>query len=156
MTAYMSRPDRNIAFCKLTNKQRVKIIRDGVTHELGRFDTKEEARAARDAFDDPRKGALQVRATLVAQQSAITDKTEFVDPFPQHTDAYQAVKGICQGYLDDPERLALQAQLDDRLYSMLQAVVRSGHPVEIACQIMGLSTKALQALTTKVLAARNA
>ena len=43
MTAYMSRPDRNITYCKLTNKQRVKITRDGVTHELGRFDTKEEA-----------------------------------------------------------------------------------------------------------------
>lgn len=155
MTAFMDRPDRNISLCTETGKQRVKIIRDGKQHEIGRFDTVEEARAARDAFPDRRKCALQARAARVAQLAAREAGDPYAEPVHSNTDVFDAVQAICHDYLDHPETRALQASIDERLYTMLQTVVRGGHPIELACKVMGMPPKVLQSLTSRVLAARN-
>jgi hypothetical protein len=156
MAAFMARPDRNITRCTVTGKQRVKIIRRGVTYELGRFDTVEEARVARDAFVDPRKDALEARAVRVDRQMARAEGTPFIDPRPERYAEHQAALNAWQTHLDDPERAALQAQLDDRLYTHLQGMVRSGIPPELVRQAAGLSVLELGELTHRVLAARNA
>ena len=42
--------DHHIVWCRSTAKWRVKIVRGGRTHEVGRFVDRPSARAARDAF----------------------------------------------------------------------------------------------------------
>lgn len=96
----------------------MKIIRDGVTHELGRFDTIEEARAARDAYPDRRKAALDKRrATLAKAETARQWKA----------------------FLLTPTRQALQDQLDISSFYQIRLMVAEGAALVDACKVAGMT-----------------
>ena len=125
MTAFMDRPDRNISRCAETGRWRVKIIRDGETHNLGRFDTIDEARAARDAYPDRRKAALDKR--LVTLSKAET-------------------KRAWKEFLKSPGQDALQKALDRGVYYFIQDMLERGASLTDACSAAGISASKYIAL----------
>lgn len=110
MTTIDTRPNRNIARCTETGRWRVKIIREGVTHEVGRFDTLEEARAARDSFPPARRKPLPERSQLSQRREVIQAWREF---------------------LASAEYLGLLAQIEELVANKQRQLIESGLPAAI-------------------------
>ena len=121
MTAFNKRPNLNIHYDAESGRWRVKIIRDGVTHHLGRFDTEEEARAARDAF--PPK---------VPRKRSATAKGEATRQWKE--------------FLKTPARIALQKAIDESTYQQIQRMVDLTGDLTPACRAAGITPSQYAAL----------
>ena len=112
MPAVNTRPHHNVSFCTATSRHKVKIIRDGVEHYLGRFDTLEEAITVRDTFLQSIEGTKQERA-----------------------DQRREAEAQWRAFLASPEYHAALAAVDRLMEEQRQQMIESGLPTDIVSNV---------------------